>query len=95
MNCPSTKDGFVAMPLDEFEELLELAAERGARRALADVGLVDENAAQDVRELRSLLGALQVAKRTALQTAVRLFTTGLVLALMAGAAVKFNLFEGD
>ena len=48
-----------------------------------------------VRELRSLLGALQVAKRTALQTAVRLFTTGLVLALMAGAAVKFKLFEGE
>jgi hypothetical protein len=36
-----------------------------------------------------------VAKRTALQTAVRLFTTGLVLALMAGAAVKFKLFEGE
>jgi hypothetical protein len=50
MNRPSTKDGFVSMPLDEFEELLELAAERGARRALADVGLVDENAAGDIRD---------------------------------------------
>ena len=95
MNRPSTKDGFVTMPLEELEVLLELAAERGARRALADVGLVDENAAGDIRELRSLLGALQVAKRTAWQTAVRLFTTGLILALMAGAAVKFKLFEGE
>ena len=50
MNRPSTKDGFVTMPLEELEALLELAAERGARRALADVGLVDENAAQDVRD---------------------------------------------
>ena len=95
MNRPFTKDGHVLMPEDEFEQLLDLAAERGARRALADVGLVDEYAAGDIRDLRSLLDALRIAKRTAWQTAVRLITTGLVLALLAGAAVKFKLFEGE
>jgi hypothetical protein len=94
MNCPSTKDGHVVMPEDEFEQLLELAAERGAKRALADVGLVDEHAANDIRDLRSLLGAFRVAKHTAWSTIVRLVTTGLLLALMAGVFIKFKLFGG-
>ena len=50
MNRPSAKDGHVRMPEEEFEELLELAAERGAKRALANVGLVDEHAANDIRD---------------------------------------------
>lgn len=94
MNCPSTKDGYVAMPEEEFEQLLELAAERGAKRALADVGLVDDAAATDIRDLRSLLSAVRIARRTAWQTIVRLVTTGLILALIAGVLVKFKLFGG-
>jgi len=54
MNRPSVEDGHVVMPEEEFEQLLELAAERGAKRALANVGLVDEDAASDIRDLRSL-----------------------------------------
>jgi len=95
MNRPSVKDGHVRMPEEEFEELLELAAERGAKKALADVGLVDENAAGDIRDLRSLLGAVRMARRTAWQTVVRLFTTGLILALIAGVAIKLKLFGGQ
>ena len=94
MNRPSTKDGHVRMPEEEFEELLELAAERGAKRALADVGLIDEHAANDIRDLRSLLSAVRMAKRTAWQTVVRLITTGLILALIAGVAIKLKLFGG-
>ena len=33
MNRPSMEDGHVRMPEEEFEELLELAAERGAKSA--------------------------------------------------------------
>ena len=95
MNRPSKEDGHVRMPEEEFEELLALAAERGAKRALADVGLVDEQAADDVRDLRHLLGAVRMAKRTAWQTVVRLITTGLILALIAGVAIKFKLFGGQ
>ena len=94
MNSPAMKDGHVRMPEEEFKELLALAAERGAKRALADVGLVDEQAADDVRDLRYLLGAVRMAKRTAWQTVVRLITTGLILALIAGVAIKFKLFGG-
>jgi len=94
MNRPSLEDGHVRMPEDEFEELMELAAERGAKRALANVGLIDEHAANDIRDLRSLLGAFRMAKHTAWLTVIRLITTGLLLALMAGVAIKLKLFGG-
>ena len=94
MNRPVIEGGQVVMPEDEFEQLLELAAERGAAKALANVGLDGEDAAGDVRDLRSLLGGIRLAKRTAVQTAVRLLTTGLLLALMAGIAIKLKLL-GD
>lgn len=92
MNGPTIRDGHIVMPESEFEQLLELAAERGARKALADVGLGGEDAADDIRDLRSLLGCFRLAKRTAVQTAVRLITTGVLLALMAGVAIKLKLF---
>ena len=94
MNRPSMEDGHVRMPEEEFEELLELAAERGAKRALANVGLIDEHAANDIRDLRSLLGAFRMAKHTAWSTVIRLITTGLLIALMAGVAIKLKLFGG-
>jgi len=95
MNRPSVEDGHVVMPEEEFEQLLELAAERGAKRALADVGLVDEDAASDIRDLRSLLSAVRIARHTAWQTVVRLVTTGLILALIAGVAIKLKVFGGN
>jgi hypothetical protein len=80
---------------DELLIILELSAERGAKRALADIGLVDENAAADLRDLRDLLDAIRMAKRTAWQTVVRLITTGLILALIAGVAIKLKVFGGQ
>lgn len=95
MTPPNMRDGMVVMPREEFEKLLEQAAERGARRALADVGLDGEDAEHDIRELRGLLEAFNTAKHTAWQTLIRITTTGLILALMAGAAVKLKLFGGQ
>lgn len=45
----------ISLPSDEFEALLERAAETGARRALHEVGLDGTDAAEDIRDLRSLL----------------------------------------
>ena len=94
MTPPNLQDGMVVMPRDEFEELLARAAERGAKRALADVGLDGEDAAHDIRELRGLLEAFNAAKHTAWQTLIRITTTGLILALMAGAVIKLKVFGG-
>ena len=95
MSPPILQDGMIVMPREEFEQLLEQAAELGARRALADVGLDGEEAAHDIRELRGLLEAFDTAKHTAWQTVIRITTTGLILALMAGVAIKLKLFGGD
>jgi hypothetical protein len=84
----------VTMPKDEFEELLERGAERGARAALSDVGLDGENAANDIRELRGLLEAFNTAKHTAWQTVIKLVTTSFLLALVAGALIKLKVFGG-
>ena len=82
----------VTLPQEEFEEILERAAERGARHALADVGLDGPEAAHDIRELRGLLDAFNEAKKTAGLTLVKMLVTGLVLALLAGTIVKIKLF---
>jgi len=92
MNRPTVGDGHIVMPEAEFEQLLERAAETGARRALHEVGLDGQDAAEDIRDLRSLLAGFRLAKQTAVQTAVRLITTGVLLALMAGIAIKLKLF---
>ena len=84
----------VTLPQEEFEEILERAAERGARHALHGVGLDGEDAAHDIRELRNLLDAFNEAKKTAGLTIVKMLVTGLVMALLAGAFVKLKLFGG-
>ena len=92
MDKEPDSDALIALPAAEIEALLERAAETGARRALHEVGLHGQDAAEDIRDLRSLLAGFRLAKRTAVQTAVRLITTGVLLALMAGIAIKLKLF---
>ena len=83
------------MPDAEFEELLARAAEEGAKRALADVGLDGTEAALDIRDLRSLLASIRFVRRTAVQTTVHIITTSVILALLAGIALKLKVFGGD
>ena len=73
---------------------LTRAAEEGAKRALADVGLDGDEAALDIRDLRSLVDCIRLVRRTAMQTAVRMITTGVMLALLAGIAIKLKIFGG-
>ena len=79
---------------EDFDELLAHAAERGAERVLAHLGLENGHAARDIRELRDLLEAWRDARRTAWQTAVKVITTGILAALLVGAAIKLKLMGG-
>jgi hypothetical protein len=79
---------------EDFAELLDRAAERGAERVLAHLGLENGHAARDIRELRDLLEAWRDARRTAWQTVVKVVTTGLLAALLIGAALKLKLYGG-
>lgn len=87
--------GMVIVPKDEFESLLNSAAERGAERVLAHLGLENGHAARDIRELRDLLEAWRDARRTAWQTLIKVVTTGILATLLLGAAIKLKLFGGQ
>lgn len=80
---------------EDFDDLLERAAERGAERCLAHLGLENGHAAKDIRELRDLLEAWRDARRTAWQTTVKVVTTGILAALLVGAAIKLKLMGGS
>ena len=82
------------MPQADFEQMLERAAEKGARHALHGVGLDGEDAAHDIRELRNLLDAFNEAKKTAGLTIIKMVVTGLVMAILTGTLIKLKLFGG-
>jgi hypothetical protein len=81
--------------MEDFDDLLEQAAERGAERCLAHLGLENGHAARDIRELRDLLDAWRDARRTAWQTIIKAVTTGILAAIIIGVAVKLKLMGGS
>ncbi len=79
---------------DDLDELLTRAAEKGAERALAALGLENGHAAKDIRDLRGLIEAWRQARQTAWQTLIKLLTTGILVALIVGASIKLKLYGG-
>ncbi len=93
MSDRSADGSLMSLPRAELDRLVDRAAERGARRVLTEIGLDNgDTAARDIRELRDLIHAWRAARRTVWQTAVRILTTALILALIAGVALKLKLF---
>ena len=80
---------------EDFDELLDRAAERGAERVLTHLGLENGHAARDIRELRDLLEAWRDARRTAWRTVIRVATTSLLVVALLGAAIKFKIMGGS
>ena len=91
---PAVAENLVLRRREDFDDLLDGAAERGAERVLAHLGLENGHAARDIRELRNLLEAWRDARRTAWQTTVKVITTGILAALLVGAAIKLKLMGG-
>jgi 2-iminoacetate synthase ThiH len=75
---------------DEVRRLINEAAERGAKKALREIGLHDEYALDDLREIRGLLDAWRETKRTVGQTVARLLTTAILTALAAGVWMNWG-----
>ncbi len=68
----------------ELEAMIERAAKRGAKEALESIGLHDDYAGHDVRELRGLLDAWRGAKKTMWKTVTQFVTMAMLGALAAG-----------
>ncbi len=88
---PALVENMVLLRREDFEDLLDRAAERGAERCLAHLGLENGSAAKDIRDLRDLLEAWRDARRTAWQTVIRVATTGVLALRLVGAVIKFKL----
>jgi len=69
---------------EELEEMLDNAARRGAKEALRSIGLLDDDAAKDIMEMRNLIEAWRDTRRSIRSTVVKLATVG-VLTFIAGA----------
>ena len=88
--------GLLAQAGSEGSELITLravveeASELGAARALEQMGLADENAHEDLAELRELLRAWRDAKASAWKAVVGWVVRGLLALLLLGLAVRFG-----
>lgn len=71
-------------------EELEAMLDKSAKRALESIGLTDENAARDIREMRSLLDAWRDTRKSIWNTTVKILTVA-ILTFIAGAVwMSFN-----
>ena len=69
---------------EDLEEMLDNAARRGAKEALRSIGLLDDDAARDIIEMRSLLEAWRDTRKSVWSTIVKVNTVAL-LTFIAGA----------
>ncbi|RJY09692.1 DUF6127 family protein [Aurantiacibacter aquimixticola] len=86
-----TQDG--GADLVTLRAIVEEASEVGARRVLDRLGLGDDNAQDDLDELRDLLGAWRTAKASAWKAAVDWLVRVLGALLLVGIAVRLNVAE--
>ena len=76
--------GNVTMTPEEFEAMLDRAAKKGAKAALEELGLHDQNAEKDLEEIRDLLASWRDTKKAIWSTVVKVVTIA-VLTFIAGA----------
>ena len=59
---------------EELEEMLDRSAKRGAKLVLRELGLHDESAAIDIREIRSLLDTWRQTRQSIWNTFIKITT---------------------
>ena len=76
--------GSITLTPEQIETMLDNAARRGAKEALRSIGLLDDAAAKDIIEMRSLLEAWRDTRKSVWSTVVKLATVAL-LTFITGA----------
>lgn len=79
-----------ASEISEFAKLIDDAAERGAKRALESLGLHDEKAGADIRDLRTLIESYRDVKSTISKTVFQWVTYGILGLLALGAYTQLK-----
>lgn len=80
----------ITLPKAALDALLEDAAERGAKKALASVGLGDEEAPEQIRGLRDLFEMYRAVRNGALKQIGQAVALVLIGALVLFASQKFK-----
>lgn len=80
----------IKLTSSELQTLLSEAAERGAKRALERVGLHDDDAGNDIRDLRTLIDSWRSAKRAAISELIKWTTIGVLSFIAAGFYLKYK-----
>lgn len=73
--------------------IVEESSELGASRVIARLGLGDDNAQDDIDELRELLGAWRDAKASAWKAAVDWVVRGFLALVLVGIAMRIGVPE--
>ena len=73
----------------DINDIIEKSARRGARNALAELGLEDAHAPRDLKDLRNLLTSWRKIRREAINTLVNLFVKALLIFMIAVLLVFF------
>ncbi|MXP15031.1 hypothetical protein GRI44_09755 [Altererythrobacter confluentis] len=87
----------IAQAASEGSELVTLRAiveessELGANRVISRLGLADDNAQDDLDELRELLRAWRDAKASAWKAAIEWLVRGFLAMLLIGIAVRIGV----
>ena len=68
---------------EELEDMLDRAANRGAKAALREVGLHDDDARKDIQEMRSLLEAWRDTRKGVWSTIVKMSTVAVITFIAA------------
>ena len=76
--------------MDLNEQTLRTIVREETRQALKEVGLADDNAGDDVRDLRSLITDWRSLKKTIWHTVARAGTLFVLGLLMLGAWARIN-----
>jgi len=79
-----------AMSPEVIEQMISRSAKQGARAALESIGLHDESAGEDLKELRNLLDAWRSTKKTIWSQVVKAMTMAVLGAIAAGAFLQFK-----
>jgi hypothetical protein len=89
----------VNLTREDLDEMLDRAvlrgAEEGAKRALAHIGLHDEKAGDDVKDLRRLLMSFRGAKRVVVESVLNTLTKAILIgmAVVVAAYMKVEFFS--
>ncbi|TIX49386.1 DUF6127 family protein [Alteraurantiacibacter aquimixticola] len=73
--------------------IVEESSELGANRVLNKLGLEDDDAHQDLNELRELLAAWRAAKTSASKAAIEWMVRAVMALLLIGIAVRLGVSE--